>query len=85
MDEFVIEVGGSLILVKMTTALMGLAVIAPVSLQIVIERNVLMEKCLSSRSVGMSKICACPRVPVEDPCQFRYFWVTCNECSNTSS
>ena len=35
----------------MTTALMGLAVIAPVSLQIVIERNVLMEKCLSSRSV----------------------------------
>ena len=26
--------------------------IAPVSLQIVIERNVLMEKCLSSRSVG---------------------------------
>ena len=39
----------------MTTALMGLAMIAPVSLQIVIERNVLMEKCLSSHSVGMSK------------------------------
>ena len=35
----------------MTTALIGLAVIAPVSLQIVIERNVLTEKCLSSRSV----------------------------------
>ena len=51
---------------KVTTALMGLAVIAPVSLQIVIERNVLTEKCLSSCSVGMSKICACPRVPVED-------------------
>ena len=69
----------------MTTALMGLAVIAPVSLQIVIERNVLMEKCLSSRSV---EICACSRVPVEDPCQFRCsgcFWVTCNECTNTSS
>ena len=52
----------------MTTALMGLAVIAPVSLQIVIERNVLTEKCLSSHSV---EICVCPRVPVEDPCQFR--------------
>ena len=39
--------------------LTGLAVIAPVSLQIVIERNVLLEKCLSSHSVGMSKICAC--------------------------
>ena len=36
---------------KMTIALMGLAVIAPVSLQIVIERNVLTEKCLSSHSV----------------------------------
>ena len=56
----------------MTTALMGLAVIAPVSLHIVIERNVLTEKCLSSHSVGMSKICcACPRVPIEDFCQFR--------------
>ena len=55
------------------TALMGLAVIAPVSLQIVIERNVLMVKCLSSRSVGMLKICACPRVPVEDFCQFKMF------------
>ena len=65
--EFVIEVEG-LVLVKMTTAPMGLAVIAPVSLQIVIERNVLTEKCLSFRSVGMSKICACPRVPVEDFC-----------------
>ena len=52
----------------MTTALMGLAVIAPVSLQIVIERNVLTEKCLSSHSV---EICVCSRVPVEDPCQFR--------------
>ena len=52
----------------MTTALMGLALIAPVSLQIV---NVLTEKCLSSHSVGMSKICACPRVPVEDFFQFR--------------
>ena len=62
---------------KMTTALMELAVITPVSLQIVIEKNVLMEKssrtekCSSSHSVGMSKICACPRVPVEDPCQFK--------------
>ena len=55
----------------MTTDLMGLALIAPVSLQIVIERNVLTKKCLSSCSVGMSKICACPRVPVEDPCQLR--------------
>ena len=55
----------------MTTALMGLAVIAPVSLQIVIERNILTEKCLSSHSIGMSKICACLRVRVEDPCQFR--------------
>ena len=55
----------------MTTAMMGLAVIAPVSLQIVNERNVLTEKCLSSCSVGMSKICACPRMPVEDFCQFR--------------
>ena len=55
----------------MITALMGLAVIASVSLQIVIERNVLMEKCLSSHSVGTSKISACPRVPVEDFCQFR--------------
>ena len=55
----------------MTTALMELAMIAPVSLQIVIERNVLTEKCLSTHSVGMSKICACPRVPVEDFCQFK--------------
>ena len=55
----------------MTTALMGLAMIAPVSLQIVIERNILTEKCLSSHFVGMSKICACPRVRVEDFCQFR--------------
>ena len=55
----------------MTTVLMGLAVIAPVSLQIVIESNVLTEKCLSSRFVGMSKICASLRVPVEDFCQFR--------------
>ena len=55
----------------MTTALMGLAVIASVSLQIVTEGNVITEKCLSSRSVGMSKICACSRVPVEGPCQFR--------------
>ena len=55
----------------MTTALMGLVVIAPVSLQIVIERNVLTDKSLSSHSVGMSKICACPRMPVEDFCQFR--------------
>ena len=52
----------------MTTALMGLAVIARVSLQIVIERNALTEKCLSSCSV---EICACSRVLVEDPCQFR--------------
>ena len=49
---FVIEVGGSSPTEDDHSSDMGLAVIAPVSLQIVIERNVLTEKCLSSRSVG---------------------------------
>ena len=44
------------------TVLMVLAVIAQVSLQIT-------KKCLSSRSVGMSKICASQMVPVEVPVQ----------------